>query len=190
MTATTIRTTGLTYDDLVALQDRPEFDGQRLELIDGELLVSPTPGLFHQRVSVNLTTALDRHARTHQSGTVFAAPTEVRLAPDVAVQPDLSFVRRERFHLLKAAGIAGAPDLVVEILSPSTRSVDLTKKKALYERFGVAEYWVVDPDARTVTVWSLVDGRYRAIPADPVMVRSAAIPGFEIALADVFEAFS
>jgi Uma2 family endonuclease len=190
MTATTTPTTGLSYDDLVVLQDRPEFDGQRLELIDGELLVSPTPSLFHQRVSMNLTVALDQYARGQQAGAVFAAPTEVRLAPDVAVQPDLCFVRRERFHLLKSAGIAGAPDLVVEILSPSTRNVDQTKKKSLYERVGVAEYWVVDPDVQSVATYALVEGRYRQVPVESDIVRSSVIVGFAISLSELFEAFA
>lgn len=186
MTAATTPVTGLSYDDFVSLQDRPEFEGWRLELVDGELLVSPTPNLFHQRVSMNLAFALAHHARAH-GGAAFAAPTEVRLAPEVAVQPDLCFVGQERFDLLATAGIDGAPDLVVEILSPSTRRVDLTRKKALYERFGVAEYWIVDPDARTVMINSLVDGRYRSIPAGAELVRSRALPGFAIARSDLFK---
>lgn len=186
MAAITIPTTGLSYDDLVSLQDRPEFDGRRLELIDGELFVSPTPNLFHQRVSMNLAAALEQHASAH-GGAVFAAPTEVRRGPEVAVQPDICFIGRQQFHLLATAGIDGAPALVAEILSPSTRRVDLTRKKALYERFGVLEYWIVDPDARTVTNYALVDGRYREVPADAASVHSRSIPGFEITLSDLFK---
>lgn len=189
MATTTTPTTGLTYDDLVALQERPENEFLRLELIEGELFVSPAPNLRHQRVSMTFTLALGTYVRAHKLGEVFAAPTEVRLAADVAVQPDIIFVSRERLHLLKTARIDGAPDLVVEILSPSSRRVDLTRKKAAYERLGVPEYWIMDYDAYDVSIFALVDGRYVAVPVENEIARSRAVPGFEIALADLFEAF-
>ena len=179
----------LTYDELVAIQDRPEYAGLRLELIDGELFVTAAPNFFHQRVSMNMTFALELHNRAWKLGVVLAAPIEVRLATDTAVQPDISFVSRERRHLITPRGIDGAPDFVVEILSLSTRNVDLTRKKAAYEELGVLEYRIVDPDRYRVDIFSLVDGRYVSVPIDDGIARSRVIPGFAIALTDLFEDF-
>lgn len=187
--ATISPTTGLTYDDLDALQERPENELLRLELIEGELFVSAAPNLFHQRVLSNMTVSLDPYVRSRRLGVVLVAPTEVRLAADVAVQPDIIFVSRGRLHLLKARGIEGAPDLVVEILSPSNQRLDLSRKKAVYERLGVPEYWIVDPVAQHVSIFALVNGRYVAVPVEDGIARSRVVSGFEITLADLFEAF-
>jgi Uma2 family endonuclease len=186
----TLPTTRLTYDELLALQDLPENDGLRLELIEGELFASAAPNLFHQRVLVKMTVTLEPYAYSRKLGVVFVAPTEVRLASDVVVQPDIIFVSRERMHILKSRTIEGAPDLVVEILSPSNRRVDLTRKKAVYERLGVPEYWIVDPEAFNVTIFSLIDGRYVSVPIEDEVARSRVVPGFAIALADLFEGFA
>jgi Uma2 family endonuclease len=189
MAAITIPTTGLSYDDLVTLQDRPEFDGRRLELIDGELFVSPTPTDVHQRVSSNLVYALEQHIRPDRLGAVYTAPLTVRLSAESAVQPDILYLRQGRANLLADGIVNGVPDLVIEILSPSTKDVDLTRKKALYERFGVPEYWVIDVDARDVTVFTLIDGRYVSVPVAEGLARSSVLPAFAIALAELFETF-
>jgi Uma2 family endonuclease len=189
MAATTIPTTGLSYEDFVTLQERPEFEGRRLELIDGELLVSPTPTDIHQRVSSNLMYALEGHIRPRRLGAVFAAPLTVRLSAENAIQPDILYLRRERAPVLVGGIVNGAPDLVMEILSPSTRDIDLTRKKALYERFGVPEYWVIDVDARSVTVFALTDGSYVSVPVADGVARSAVILDFAIALTELFETF-
>ena len=185
-----VRTTRLTYDEFLAPQDLPEYDGLRLELIEGKLFVSAVPNLFHQRVSSTMAVALDPYVRSRKLGIVFYAPTEIRLATDTAVQPDIIFVSRERMHLLKTRNIEGAPDLVVEILSPSNRRVDLERKKGVYERLGVPEYWIIDPDRRDVSIYTLVDGRYVSVPIVDDITRSRVVPGFAIALADLFDAFT
>ena len=185
----TLPTTRLTYDELLALRELPEYDGLRLELIEGELFVSEVPDLFHQRVSSNMTLVLERHVRPRKTGVVFVGLTEVRLAIDTAVQPDLIYISRERLHILKSANVEGTPDLLVEILSPANRVVDLTKKKTIYERCGVPEYWIVAPDSSAVSIFALVDGRYVSIPVEDGIARSRVLPGFAIALADLFEAF-
>lgn len=190
MATPTVPTTRLTYDEFLALHDLPEYDGLRLELIEGELFVSAAPNLFHQRVSSNMTVALDPYVRNRKLGIVLYAPTEIRLATDTAVEPDIIFVSRERMHLLKTRNIEGAPDLVVEILSPSNRRVDLERKKAVYERLGVAEYWIVDPEAHAVSIFALVEGRYVPVSVKDEVARSHVISGFAIALADLFEAFT
>jgi Uma2 family endonuclease len=185
----TLPTTRLTYDELLALQDRPEYDGLRLELIEGELFVSAAPNVFHQRVLVNTTVTLDPYVRSRDLGVVLVAPTEIRLAVDTAVQPDIIFISRERMHIIRSRNIEGAPDLVIEILSPSNRRVDLTRKKAVYERLGVPEYWIVDPESFAVSIFALVDGRFVSVPIEDGIARSRVLPGFAIALADLFEAF-
>jgi Uma2 family endonuclease len=106
------------------------------------------------------------------------------------VEPDLLFVSRERATVLTEKNVQGAPDLVVEVGSPGTRRRDEKTKLQLYERFGVQEYWVVDPDLDAIKVYRLVDGRYQratelTLAADDVL-RTPLLPGLELALADIF----
>ena len=180
-------TTGLTYDDLVALQERPENEFQRLEIIDGELFVSPSPIPLHQRVLTNAVYGLEAVVRPPKLGMVFIAPIAVRLAPDTVVEPDIIFVAWERLEIVGATVIEGRPDLVMEILSPSSRRRDLVLKKELYERFGVPEYWVLDPKAPAVTIFTLRDGRYHQVPILDGIARSIVVPEFAISLADLFD---
>lgn len=187
--ATSTHTTRLTYDDLMTLQERPEHALHRLELIDGELYVSPAPNLFHQRVSSNLMYALEQHIRPKRLGVAYAAPVTVRFADGSVVQPDILYLSRERAELLSNGIVTGAPDLVIEILSRSTKRVDVTKKKALYERFGVPEYWILNHEIPDASVFALIEGRYVPVPVEDGIARSLVIPGFEISLADLFESF-
>jgi Uma2 family endonuclease len=114
-------------------------------------------------------------------GEVFSSPVDVRLTPYDVVVPDLFFLRTERFHLFDQWALSGAPDLIVEVRSPSTRSRDLTTKLHLYARTGVQEYWIVDPDTSTVTVYTLsASGAYELLPAHGGKVRSNVLSGFEL----------
>ena len=149
--ATTVKR--LTYDDLESIPQEHESD--RHELIDGELVVTPVPGTMHQIISMNIVHAVDRYVVAEGLGMVFHLPTGVRLTPDNLLIPDVIFVAQERLHVIGPKTIDAAPDMVVEILSPGTRQRDLTTKRNLYARFGVQEYWIVDPDARAVTVLAL-----------------------------------
>jgi Uma2 family endonuclease len=181
--ATTARR--LTLEDLEALPE--EHPGDRHELIDGELFVSPVPLLNHQIVSMNLVRALDRHVVDEQLGMVFSAPTGVRLAEDTLVIPDVCFVSRSRLQQLGAKGVVGPPDLIVEILSPGTRRRDLGLKRALYRRFKVPEYWIVDPDEQSVTGLTLTDDRYEVVPvSEDGMIRSRVLPGLKLPIEQVF----
>jgi Uma2 family endonuclease len=157
--ATITKTTGLTYADLRALPD----DGNRYEIIDGVLYVSPSPSEVHQRASGGLHEQVAPHVRRGRLGRVYAAPFDVKFADGVVVQPDLVFVRRERLEIVAPDSILGAPDLIVEILSPSTRSADLRVKWDAYARHGVPYYWVVDPLAESVEAYELRDGAYAAV---------------------------
>jgi Uma2 family endonuclease len=170
-----------TYDDLANTPD----DGRRYEIINGELVVSPSPLLDHQRVVGRLYRWLADFVEARQLGEVFVGPTDVFFSESNVVVPDVLFVARNRSNILHRRYVAGAPDLVIEVLSTKTRRVDLGRKKALYAAAGVAEYWIADPSARTVAVWTLVNGDYEAVaPADDRR-RSLVVPGFEVAVADL-----
>jgi Uma2 family endonuclease len=149
--------TGLTYDDLRAFPD----DGLRRELIDGELHVSPAPGLRHQASVLAIGAALRAHVREH-GGAVYVAPTDVRVSDRTVVEPDVLMLSSDRAsHQRSDAYIDVVPDLVVEVSSPSTRRLDLVRKRALYERERVPEYWFVDLEADVVDVYRLdASGRY------------------------------
>jgi Uma2 family endonuclease len=154
-----VRTPLFTYDDLARMPN----DGKRYELNDGELVVSPAPTTDHQSASVRLSSFLFR-AEEAGYGRVFVAPTDVVFGRHRATQPDLLFIRRDRLHIVTAANIQGAPDLIVEILSPGTREDDLGWKMTLYAHEGVTLYWVVDAKARAVQPHRLREGGYVAEP--------------------------
>ena len=145
----------ITWQDTLLM---PE-DGKRYEAIDGELYVTPAPSRRHQRASLNLARALCSILEDPGHGWIYLAPTGVELPDtDEGVQPDILFVSKAQSRILVEEGIRGVPDLVVEILSPSTADRDRTIKKKLYQRHGVAQYWVVDPNAQSVEVWDFASG--------------------------------
>ena len=127
-------------------------DGKRYELLDGDLVMTPAPGVRHQRVVRKLGTLLNLYVERRRAGEVFFPPCDVVLSDVDVVQPDLLFVSNERSHIITDENVQGAPDLVVEILSPSTAERDQTFKRSLYARHGVKEYWLVDTDGKSVTV--------------------------------------
>ena len=128
-----------TYEDYL---NTPE--DKRYELLDGELVMTPAPGELHQSISALLGWRLVQFASENSLGRVYQAPFDVVLSDTDVVQPDLLFVSNERGHIITPANIQGAPDLVVEILSPSTAERDRTFKRTLYAKHGVNEYWMVD----------------------------------------------
>lgn len=180
------RSVRLTYDDYLLL---PE-DGLRHEIVDGEHYVTAAPYLRHQVVSRRLTSILTTWVEAQGLGEVFAAPTDIVLSLHDVVQPDLVFVAKERLHILTERNIQGAPDLIVEILSDSTRRMDEGVKLAAYERFGVREYWIADPSRQTVKVHRLEEGRFgnpwelKAAAVD--ILRTLLLPGLELRLSDLF----
>ena len=175
----------LTYEDYLLF---PEDDDLRHELIEGEHEVTPAPGRWHQHVLRRLNRALDGFVAAHGLGEVYFAPFEVKLSNWSAVQPDLLFVSRARQEAFTERGIEGPPDLVVEVLSPSTRRRDQTRKLALYEKHGVPEYWILDHERKRVLVYRLRGERYDP-PEElvaPAVLRTPLLPALEIALADLF----
>ena len=163
-------------------------DGVRYQLIDGELILAPSPTSRHQFVSVRLTVALFQFVEQHGAGVVLQAPLDVILAEHEVFQPDILFVSNDRREIMTPANIQGAPDLVVEILSPSTRRNDRGHKLDVYSRYGVREYWIVDPDAGLVEVLA-AGGSGLALAAtfslEDVLV-SPLLPGLAVELDQVF----
>ncbi|TMK96673.1 MAG: Uma2 family endonuclease [Actinobacteria bacterium] len=147
--------TGLTYEDLQAF---PE-DNLRRELIDGELIVTAAPARRHQQVVAMLVYELIVYSK-RRGGEVLPAPFDVYFSETNVVEPDVLYVRPENLGRFEKNYLRSAPDLVVEVSSPSTRRLELVRKRDLYERFGVPEYWFVDLDADRVEVYRLHEGRY------------------------------
>jgi Uma2 family endonuclease len=138
-----------TYQDLLSL---PEGH-TRYEILDGQLFVTPTPRLDHQRVAHNLVLLMQPLARTHELGEV-VGPMTVRIHDEMVFEPDLIFIRSDRMEIADPDGhVHGAPDLVIEILSPSARSYDRNLKRKKYLESGIPELWLVDVDAKGVEVW-------------------------------------
>jgi Uma2 family endonuclease len=157
-------------------------DGRRYELYDGEVYVVPSPINLHQMVSARLHLALDEYTRTH-GGIVLYAPLDIVLTDFDVVQPDLLLFTRERAHLVKPRQInRDAPDLAIEILSPSTARNDRGRKMQLLAKHQVREYWLVDPDAPSIEVYGLTEGRF-ALASTAVAdgrVESALLPGLAL----------
>jgi Uma2 family endonuclease len=177
--------TRLTHDDDLRF---PE-DGRRHELIDGEHFVSPAPHLRHQAVVVRLTYEIESFLRRNRLGSLFVAPADVVFSKLDVVQPDLLFVSAARAEILDAH-VAGAPDLAIEIVAPSNRRYDEVTKRDLYERTGVPEYWILDPETETVKVFRREGDRF-ARPLlltrhDGDALESPQLPGLGIPLAAIF----
>ena len=174
-----------TYADWERLPD----DGNRYEVIDGELHVSPPPSTPHQSASNNLATDLTVYVRANHLGDVFTAPIGVRLPNEpVPLQPDIVFVSAARKGIISAQYIEGVPDLVVEILSPSNWVYDRVEKQRVYAEAGIPEYWILDYRAKTIEVLVLEGGEYVLIRRYTVneRVASRVLAGFEIEVAAVF----
>ncbi len=175
----------LTVADLYAM---PESErGERYELIDGEFFVTPAPTWGHQTVSSNVVRVLDAHVHASRLGWV-RDNLGLRVDERTYVIPDAVFVSRERRAIIGPMELDGAPDLIVEIHSPSTRRRDLLTKRALFARIGVREYWLIDPEALAVTVLVLEDGGFVDLaPAEQGLVTSRVLPELRLRLVDLFE---
>lgn len=176
-----------TYQDYLALPD----DGKQHQIVGGEHFVTAAPRLRHQAVLGNLHLALANHVRAEGSGSVLFAPVDFVLTDFDVVQPDLIFIAAERQGIVGETHVPAAPDLAVEVFSPSTRKLDLELKRALYERHRVREYWIVDPDLEQVEVNRLSGDRF--LPGVVLSARagdsidSTLFPGLRLALNAIFE---
>ena len=175
--------TRLTYADYLKTSD-----DERCELLNGELVMPPAPSTGHQIVSMVLGSLLHKFVNERKLGTVVAAPTDVVLSDRDVVQPDILFVSNQKSHILTRENVQGAPDLVVEILSPATAERDRTLKLELYNKHGVQEYWLVDPEAKTIMVLLRGESSFEVagIFGEGQTLRLPTLPGFSVALVDVF----
>lgn len=172
------------YKDYKSL---PESETKRYELVEGELIMVPSPNEYHQRVSGNLEFILREFVQERDLGRIYDAPFDVHLGDNVA-QPDILFVFKERSYVITEEEIKGAPDLVIEILSPATAERDKTYKKVLYARYGVREYWIVDPEKKIIEVLTLKEEGYESFNIYKKIhtLNSSLLPGLNIKLSEVF----
>jgi Uma2 family endonuclease len=154
-----------TYAEFARL---PSEGSTRYEIIDDELYVTPAPGRLHQRIVTDLVVQLGAFVRSSDAGELFAGPFDVLFAEGDYMEPDLVFVRRDRRDIISDRGVEGAPDLLVEVLSPSTQRRDRGVKLERYRHFGVPEYWIVDAEARAVEIWKLSEGA-----DEPIVLKAA-----------------
>jgi Uma2 family endonuclease len=179
-----IQSRSLTFEDLN--QERETCD-ERLELIEGEIIVTPSPSLMHQIVVHRLDVLLDRAIVEPGLGLVIGAPFDVYLDDQNVPQPDLMVVLWDREQVLGSARLESAPSLAIEISSSSSATRDRVTKRNVYARFDVPEYWLVDPDAKTVTIFSDPrDGRYHSEETTSDVVISATIPQLSADLKALF----
>lgn len=174
----------VSYTDLLQQPD----DGRRYELYDGEVVVIPSPLPIHQFVAKNILQSLDAYAKT-RGGLVLDSPLDIVFSEFDVVMPDVvyfSAARRSKISL--RAPIRIGPDLAVEVLSPSTARIDRGRKREMFIRYRVPEYWIVDPATETVEVYTLADDEYRlALRAGrPDEICSVALPDFRMPAASIF----
>ncbi|HST59399.1 MAG TPA: Uma2 family endonuclease [Longimicrobium sp.] len=170
-----------TYEEFARLPD----DGNRYEVIAGELYVTPAPGSLHQQVVVRLVLALGNFAEEHGVGTVFTSPYDVIFGDGDYVEPDVVFVRRDRDDIVADHGMVGSPDLIIEVLSDSTARRDRGIKRERYAAYGVPEYWIVDTEAKQIEVLRLTGGDLRRAEMANDFLRWRPAPGGPELVVDV-----
>ncbi len=173
-----------TYKDYLLIDD-----DKRYEILRGGLVMVPAPFTIHQGILESLGFIISKYVREKDSGKVFYAPTDVVLAEDTVVQPDMLFINKERLGIIKEVAIMGSPDLIVEIISPSSASYDTVEKRDIYEDYGVKEYWLVFPQEKVIEVLTLESNIYREFckGRKTGVVKSKIIIGLEVDLKEVFE---
>ncbi|MBZ5515422.1 MAG: Uma2 family endonuclease [Acidobacteriia bacterium] len=178
-------TTKFTYEDLQHFPD----DGNRYEIVDGELFVTPSPIPLHQRIIMNLSAQLWQHVRTHGLGEVFTAPLDIVFSDITVLEPDILFVSQARLHIIGEKNLSGPPDLVVEVLSESSSRLDREIKPKQYALHGVPEFWRIDPWVQTVEVFQLHLGNYDLAASLGVgdELTSPLFPGLSLHVSSLWE---
>ena len=179
-----VRSLALTYDDLLRIRETRD---ERMELIAGEIVVTPSPSLMHQVVVHRLAVVFDRVIVEPGLGLVVEAPFDMYLDEHNTLQPDVMVILRDRREIAESSKLVAAPNLVVEVVSPSSAQKDRGTKRDLYAAHDTPEHWLVDADYRQVTVSSNPrDGRYRTETTFDDTVVSATIPGVSVDLNSLF----
>jgi Uma2 family endonuclease len=182
-----------TYKDYIKASEEGMFltPPKRYELIEGELLMAPSPVTAHQRILIKLLSEIFNFITQNSLGEVFTSPYDVVLDEYNVLQPDIIFVSKERAEIITEKNIKGAPDLVVEIISESTAYRDTIQKKRLYARFGIKEYWIVAPDDKLVEVYVLKDKEdaYSLVKIylEDHVLESTVLKGLKIDLKKIFQ---
>jgi Uma2 family endonuclease len=174
----------LTYEDYVLLPN----DRNRYEILEGELTVTPAPSTKHQTASGNLFVLLAHYSKQRDLGKLFHAPIDLILESTSVLQPDLLFVSKTRQNIITERAIEGAPDLVIEILSPATSRIDRITKAQIYARHRVPAYWIVDPDLEVVEIYLLEADGYRlaATLQGKTPIFAPPFQDLEVVAADLF----
>jgi Uma2 family endonuclease len=177
--------TKFTYEDLKLIPP----DRNRYEIVDGELFVSPAPRPLHQRITGNIFAALHQHVRQLRLGEVFVAPVDVVFAKGTVLEPDVLFISSSRLHYIGEDNLSGPPDLAVEVISESTKRLDREVKLKQYARYGVSEYWMVDPDGNGVEVFRLKEEEYELAERLGFgdTLTSPLFPGLKLVVASLWE---
>lgn len=173
-----------TYQDYLNLPG----DGKRYEVINGELAMVAAPSTFHQTVLINLVNELKNFLNKEKVGKVLCAPIDVKLSDSNVVQPDIIFISQDNSNIITDNNVDGAPDLIIEILSPGTAYYDLVEKKEIHERFEVKEYWIVDPKKHRIEIYQNVNKWFEQNQRLELegIAKSLLIKGFEVNLENVF----
>jgi len=176
--------TGWTYSEYARLPD----DGNRYEVLDGEVLMTPSPGTRHQRIAAELFVRLRAYVLANHLGEMLW-DLDLLFVSGQFLRPDMLFVAKAETHRLTDRGVEGVPGLVVEIISPSSKPIDRLKKPTRYADFGVPEYWAVDPDERVVLVWAFDAGATdpRTETERVLWQPDPAIPPLDLKVASLFE---
>ena len=164
-------------------------EDKRYELIEGDLVMVPAPNVWHQRISGRLGFALQQLVLDNDLGEILIAPCDVVFDNETVLQPDILFISKAQQDIITDANIQGAPDLVIEIISPSSAYNDLVRKKKIYARFGVKEYWLVDPEEKTVDILGLEGTAFalrRSFKQTDILV-SEMFDGLQINLVGIFK---
>jgi len=172
----------LTYKDYLQYPD----DGKRHEIINGDHYMTPSPNSYHQYYSKKIVFQMENHLINTEQGVVFYAPLGVILSDNDIIQPDIIFVSYNNIQIIKEPGIFGSPDLVIEILSQSTRSRDKGLKMDIYAKYSIPEYWIVDSEEKIIFLYRLDGNKYKREQVSDKTLSTISIPGFVLDLNDVF----
>jgi Uma2 family endonuclease len=172
-----------TYADYALLPESAPY-----QLIGGKLVMTLAPTTYHQGISMRLELKLAAFVIEKDLGMVYYAPVDVYLAETETYQPDIIYISKERLHIIEPAMVKGAPDLVIEILSPSTAYYDMREKFKVYARHGVKEYWIVDPHEQSIEVYQGEEGKFKHVQRveKEGKAQSAVLQGFAVEVKDIF----